>query len=150
MADFLVHLKCIPPNKTFQAKRLAVVNGRARMFKPKAVTDIEGDFQALLISQQIPEPLKGPVALTVVVTWSYLKADVSTKAKAARTDFIPHTSKPDLDNFAKMFIDQLVTMRFLEDDKQVVQLKIAKRRGPAEKVGIIARGELCEDVRWDG
>lgn len=120
------------------------------MFKPKAVTDIESDFQALLISQQIPEPLKGPVALTVMVTWPYFKADIATKAKVNRTDFIPHTSKPDLDNFAKMFIDQLVTMRFLEDDKQVVQLKIAKRRGPAAHVGIIAKGEPCEDVKWNG
>lgn len=133
---FSFFLKCVPPNKTAQGKGVRVVGGRPHFFTKKDHAQDERDYQVLMASHQIKEPLTGPVRLEVCAVWPYLKGHVSTKKNAGRNDLIWHTGKPDLDNFVKSLIDQLVKMRFIEDDKQIAVMTLAKRYGPPDAVGI--------------
>lgn len=136
MAEFRCFLKCVPPSRTAQGKGCRVVNGRPHFFTKTDHAQDEKDYQTLLALEQIKEPLNGAVWLTIGATFPYLKAHTNTKKTKDREDFIWHTGKPDLDNFAKSLIDQLVKMRFLVDDKQVAMLTLSKRYGPAKCVGI--------------
>lgn len=124
-----VTLHFVPPKTTSQQKRLVMVGGKPRFFKNKQGQEAEGDYMSLLAPHVPKSPMVGPTSLKVIVTWPYLKSDLSTKAKANRTDSILHTSKPDLDNWLKQFTDCLVKLRFLETDAQIVCLSAWKTRG---------------------
>lgn len=139
---FSFFLRCVPPNKTAQGKGVRVVNGRPHFFTKKDHAQDERDYQVLMAQHQIPAPITGPVWLHISATWPYLKSHVSTKKNAAREDLIWHTGKPDLDNFVKALIDQLVKMRFLEDDKQIAMMTIRKMYGPPDAVGIEIKCEV--------
>lgn len=122
-------IKCVPPTQTHQAKRLGVVQGRARMFKGKKQREIEATLTQLLLPYQPGSPITGPYALQIHITFPPNKGQQSSKVKRDHFEnggIIPHVAKPDVDNFAKGFIDELVKLRFIEDDMQVLTLTVSK------------------------
>lgn len=100
----------------------------AEGLQTKASKEAEADYFSLLAPYQPKEPLTGATELTMNIFFPYLKSDISTKANKDRCDEIPHTSKPDLDNWVKQFIDCLVRLRFIEGDQQIVTLWVSKYR----------------------
>lgn len=129
---FEFFIRCSPPTKTHQAKRLGVVQGRARLFKSKEQLEIQESLASLLLPYQPETPLSGPIKLSVTITYPPLKRHLATKAGREYLDsghrFL-HTGKPDLDNFSKGFVDELVRLRFIEDDKHVYDLNLRKYYG---------------------
>lgn len=133
MSDF-VHFKinCVPPKVTAQQKRARIVNGKPVFFKGSKARASEATLEALLAPHQPESPVTGPVAIRIDLTWPWRASDLSTKAKresAEKLRWIWNSSKPDVDNVAKAFIDTLVMMRFIEDDAKVVDLNICKAFG---------------------
>jgi len=134
-----IEIKCVPPTATGQTKRAVRTKKGIRFFKGEALAQAESTLDSLFEKYAPTVPLSGPVECTIEATWPYLKSHTSTKATSGRNDPIYHCQKPDGDNFAKGVIDSLARMRFLEDDKQVCDLRVTKWYGPAEKVGIYVR-----------
>jgi Holliday junction resolvase RusA-like endonuclease len=128
-------LRFVPPKTTAQQKRVTTVGGKPMLYKNKKGLQADNDYLVML-KPYVPEfPLDGALKMEVTVAWPYLKSDTQLKANRDRQDLVPHTSKPDLDNWLKQFTDALVKLRFIEDDSQIVELTARKYRSDKE-VGI--------------
>lgn len=134
-------IKCVPPTKTAQQKRLAIVKGKPMFFHPKKAGENE-QLLAGLLEPFVPEsPVEGPVFLSVIVTWPWRKSDLSTIAKRERAERFGwdyYEGKPDCSNFIKGFEDLLVSMRFIADDKHVAHLRVEKRVGNSPGISVSA------------
>lgn len=103
------------PKGTAQQKRY---NGRTHTyFKSKSLRDTEFIFFESLYPYAPEKPSKLPV----VVCLSFY-FDVKDKKKWG----LPKTTVPDLDNYCKTFLDQMVKCGFFEDDAQIVELHLSK------------------------
>ena len=122
-------LDVVPPTKTAQQKRLKNVGGKPRFFHDKEQKTETEMLTALLMPHVPPQPISGATRLSIEVVWPYRQSDVNTRATRDREDLIPHTAKPDLDNWCKAFQDLLVALRFIEADQQVSTLVLRKHRG---------------------
>lgn len=135
MIDF--HVDCIPPKTTSQMKRAVRTGTGIRFFKGKKQAAAEQTLEAVLLPHRPSRPVAGIVRLTISVTWPWRQKDTNTKARAAmakQLGRIPNGSKPDIDNYVKGLIDKLVTLRFIERDELVVDLRARKFFG--ERPGI--------------
>lgn len=113
---FIIH--GVPFGK--QRPRFSRASGRA--YTPGATVSFErhvGDTARDLF----PEPIAGPVRLTVVAT--FVPAVSWSKKKRAEHLHRPHTNKPDLDNLAKAYLDGLNRIAFA-DDSQVAEIHCRK------------------------
>jgi Holliday junction resolvase RusA-like endonuclease len=101
--------------------------------KPELVAS-KAMLDSLLLPHQPTAPLTGPVTLRIEFTWPWL-ANHAKRIKALGR--VPHTSKPDCTNVAKTFEDRLVALRFIGDDRAVVELTVLKFWG--DEPGIFVR-----------
>ena len=103
------------PKGTAQQKRY---NGRTHTyFKDKKLMATEQQFFFALKPYAPKAPSESPIRLHI---WFYF--DVKEKKKWG----LPKTSKPDVDNFAKAFIDQMTRCGYWKDDSQITDLHIEK------------------------
>lgn len=120
------------PKGTAQMKRY---NGRTHTyFKDKKLMETEREFWSALYPHRPKEPSERPIRLAI-----YFYFNVKEKAKWGK----PKTSKPDADNYAKAFIDQMTHLGFWEDDSQITELHLEKFY--SEKAVIFVRWEEIND-----
>ena len=81
----------------------------------------ENVLMTYLAKHQPVEPLQGAVSFGFKAFLPIPKAKSRKWKQSARDGEIRPTVKPDLDNMCKHIKDCLTTMRFWEDDKQVVE-----------------------------
>jgi Holliday junction resolvase RusA-like endonuclease len=86
-------------------------------------------------------PADGPVAVTLLVSMQIPASWSKKKKEQAEDGFIYPTSKPDLDNFAKM-LDAL-NMIVWNDDSQIVDLRVVKLYALAPQMTVAV--QLCDD-----
>lgn len=116
-----------------QRPRASTVNGRARLYTPKQTQDEEYTV-ASLAYQQIGQPLlEAALDVEIYITVRPPKSWSNKKRAAALAQETRPTSKPDLDNVAKLYLDALNGIVWV-DDKQIAELKVVKRWG--EKAGV--------------
>ena len=127
-ADIHIRLNIVPPTATAQQKGVFVRNGRAHFFTKAKVRQAENFLAALLQPHQPAEPLTGAVEFRATWVFPYRKSE--PKRVTAAGAYIPHTTRPDLDNLEKGLLDALTRLRFWEDDSQVAQKKTVKAWGP--------------------
>ena len=103
------------PKGTAQQKRY---DGRRGIyFKSKTLIEAEKVFYYALK----PHAPKKPSELPVVVCLSFY-FDVKDNKKWG----LPKITVPDLDNYCKAFLDQMVKCGFFKDDAQIVELHLSK------------------------
>lgn len=120
---FFLHFETMPKG-TAQQKRY---NGRTHTyFKDKKLMATEQEFFYALKPHAPKVPSEFPIELHV---WFYF--DVKDRSKWGK----PKTSKPDVDNFSKAFIDQMAKCGFFKDDSQITDLHLEKFY--AEKAAIV-------------
>lgn len=141
-------LDCIPPAATAQQKRLVSVGGKPRFFKSAQQSEAESLFMALLLPYKPSAPIPAPVDVEVRITWPYLKGTPKRIRESGVK--VAHTSRPDLDNWAKGFIDLLVSLRFIEDDAHIGRLVLSKERGPSPGVHVTLIGAIIGKEVSDG
>lgn len=129
-------LSCVPPRTNHHAKRIVRIGKFSRLADTPELVATKAMLDELLLRHQPAEPVRGPVALEVEFTWPWL-ASHSRRVRACGR--VPHTSKPDLSNSIKGLEDRLVALRFIEDDRSVVQLALTKFWG--DEPGIAVRIE---------
>jgi Holliday junction resolvase RusA-like endonuclease len=124
-------LPITPPRSTSQGKRVMVIAGRPMFFKKKEHQSAENDLLLLCAPHKPAQQLDGPVRLEIEFTFPWRKSEKKSNLRFPR---IPHTTKPDCDNMAKLIGDVLTKLQFYGDDSQVSCLVISKFWG--HKVGI--------------
>lgn len=127
MKTFYLHFETMPKG-TAQQKRYNRKTGV--FFKDKKMLNAETEFRTALLPYRPKEPTDKPVKLSL-----YFYFDVKDRSKWKK----PKTSRPDAENYAKAFIDQMTTCGFWKDDSQIVDLKIQKYY--AEKATIVVAWE---------
>ena len=124
IADYVTMTFDQIPRGTAQMKR---VNHRTGVyFKSKRLQETEDIYLNALFPHRPAKPIEGPVSVSIDFSYS-----IKNKKQRGRWK----TSKPDLDNVAKLLIDCMTKTGFWLDDSQVVMLKITKA---------YALGELAE------
>lgn len=120
------------PKSTAQQKRY---NGRTgHFYKSKTLTETERKFFCALKSHAPETPSEKPIELHI---WFYF--DIKEKSKWGK----PKVSKPDVDNYSKAFIDQMVKCGFFTDDSIITNLHIEKYY--AEKASIVVEWQEVEE-----
>lgn len=132
------HLPCDPPTANHQRKKIVRIKTRdGRQFtkladKPELLA-AKSTLDALLLPHQPAAAIEGPVRLVIEYTWPWLSAHGKRIRGLQR---IPHTSRPDLTNVTKTLEDRLVALRFIEDDRKVVDLVVRKWWGSSPGIEI--------------
>lgn len=114
---------CVPPTANHQRKAIVRVGGFARLADKPELVAAKGMLDSLLYPHRPAVALAGPVSLTVDWTWPWRASETKKRRALGR---VPHTSKPDLSNALKTLEDRLVALRFVEDDRSIVQVTMAK------------------------
>jgi Holliday junction resolvase RusA-like endonuclease len=125
---------CLPPKTTAQMKRFNRSSGR--FFKSQAMEIAEAAFAEILMPHRPDRPIAGPVEVSVEVTWPWRKSETKKIRSLGR---IPMTAKPDLDNWVKALIDEMVTWRLIDNDQSVWSLSCRKYYGddPGIRIRIV-------------
>lgn len=121
------------PGKPFakQRPRFSRANGRA--FTPKETVSFERTV-GMLAAQHFPQPIDGPVKITIRATFEPPQS--WSKKKTAEHLNRPHTQRPDLDNIGKAICDGLNRIAFA-DDSQIAEMNVRKVWGPAARTVVI-------------
>lgn len=113
-----------PPTVTSQMKRVQVIAGKPRFFPHARYQAAEKKILTQLAPHRPDEPFEEPVHVIVRLSFPYRKSEPK---KNRVPGGIPHTSRPDVDNLSKIWLDCLVKAGFLRDDSLVWSFWIAKR-----------------------
>ena len=115
--EFFVPLKKIP-KVTHQDKIISVKNGKPIIFDSYNLKEAKEIFKTGLISRIPSKMLKAPIGIELI--WCFtLEKD--------KVDGDYYTKKPDVDNLAKAFIDQMTKLNFWKDDSHISSIKSEKR-----------------------
>ena len=115
--------------------RAAMRGGRVAMYTPKKTEEAERSFLAQALPHKPAQPLDVPLTVTfffiVPIPKSWSKAK---QAQALRGGIFP-TNRCDIDNLAKLALDSMNGVFYL-DDKQVVSLAAMKLYGDVPRTDV--------------
>lgn len=114
--EFFVPMKKIP-KVTHQDKIISVKKGKPVIFDSPELREAKTKFRIGLVNHVPDKMLQAPIGLEL--TWCF----PLEKGKEVG-DY--HTKKPDADNLAKSFIDQMTKLGFWKDDSHVSSVKSEK------------------------
>lgn len=109
------------PGKPF-AKQRARATRQGRVYTPSETVSFERTVGQIAM-QHFPQPLEGPVRVTIWATFQPPQSWSGKKTDAAIGTY--HTQRPDLDNIAKSIKDAINRIAF-SDDSQVAELAMRK------------------------
>ena len=135
--DFIIH--CIPPRATGQSTTRVgrSQSGRSFVYKDKRGQKLRDELLILLMEHSPPEPFDGALAVRVKFVYPWRKSEPKYRRELGE---VPMTSRPDLDNLLKVFLDQMQTARFfLRGDSQLAEITASKSWGdlPRIEVGLM-------------
>ena len=116
MIRFFIATDTIPRTSS-QEKGCRVVRGRPKFYTKQKVQDAKQFYSISLKMHRLAEPIKGAIDLTINFFYPVRKP---------HKDGEPKTTRGDLDNMAKGFIDVMTSLGFWEDDAQIVRLHLTK------------------------
>ena len=105
-----------PPTVTHQQKQVSAKNGKPVFFEPSELTAARTKLQAHLAAY-VPKE-KHTAAIRVVVKWLF------PMGKHQNGEY--KTTKPDLDNAAKLLLDVMTSLGFWQDDAIIASLVLEK------------------------
>jgi Holliday junction resolvase RusA-like endonuclease len=122
---------CVPPTTTAQQKGAFICGNSVRFFKKKKTQQAENTLIDLFKGHAPKQPHEGALKVCIAIYFPFRKVE----KKCDLIDGIAcHTSRPDFDNLSKMLCDVLTTLCFWNDDGQISNGTIIKRR--AKHTGI--------------
>jgi Holliday junction resolvase RusA-like endonuclease len=127
------HIRCDPPKTSHHAKKIVRIGRFRRLADTDGLIEAKASLIELLRPHQPPEPMVGPIVLSIGWTWPWLGAH-GQKLRRAGVKF--HDHKPDLSNVFKTLEDRLVELRFIENDQSVVAAHLEKWWGDVPGLAI--------------
>jgi Holliday junction resolvase RusA-like endonuclease len=127
-------MPCEPPTASHHAKQIIKLGQFYRLADKPELRKARQALEKMMLPHRIPEPVTGPVTLTLDFTWSWRSSD-SQKVRAHGR--LPKFTRPDCSNLAKTTEDRLVAMGFLVDDGQVVELIVRKWVGAVPGIRVV-------------
>jgi len=109
--------ECNPPTSTAQQRQFY---GKGKTALTPAAKKAAATWHAIVEQHKPDKPLTGPIEVKLAVTWF----------KKGLRDIVPRTTKPDVDNLAKLILDAMTKAGYWHDDNQVCDLRITKYDGP--------------------
>ena len=131
--EFFLNLDSMP-RTTHQQKGVFVINGKPHFYEKGKVEGARRVFTYALKPHRPKMLSDRPIKLFV-----WFAFDVKDKSKWGKYK----TTKPDTDNYSKLFKDCMTDVGFWIDDAQVVDERI--RKTYSEKATIFVRWEELED-----
>lgn len=116
-----------PPTATAQQRRHTRTG---KTYQPEKVKLAAATLQAIFERHAPPEPFRGPVRLQLAWTYPHPK-------KTAGMGVSCKTTRPDLDNLAKLALDAMTAAKYWEDDAQVVDFHTCKYHGDLPGIAVI-------------
>jgi len=114
VSDFFLYMSQIPAG-TAQQKRTNRYTGA--FFESETVRRARTMYTALLMPYRPNTPHKAPLAVNVTFAYSIIDKKKRGKDK---------TSRPDVDNLVKLFLDCMTACGFWYDDADIADLRIKK------------------------
>ena len=132
---YTVFLPCVPPKATHQGSAMIMRRRDGTPFVGKASNSAgakaKKNLLNLLCCHAPPKPFDGATSVTVDLVFPWRKSEPKKNKALGR---IPMTTKPDLDNLAKLLLDALCEANFLTRDQLIYKLTMEKSWG--DEVGI--------------
>lgn len=123
-----------------QRPRVVSRGGFARAYTPKETVNYE-NLVALSYQVQVGErKVHGPVEATIVAYFNIPKSISNKKRELMKTETIPHTNKPDMDNIVKSITDGCNKIAF-DDDSQIYKINASKFYSENPRVDIILKSQ---------
>jgi Holliday junction resolvase RusA-like endonuclease len=123
------------PGQPFAKQRPRFSRASGRAYTPGETVKFERVVQQLA-AIRIPQPLEGPLAVSIYAT--FVPPASWSKRKVEVTLHRPHTQRPDLDNIGKAILDGLNRIAWA-DDAQVADLHVRKVWGITPQTVVIIR-----------
>ena len=133
--QFYLHFETMP-KATAQQKGVYVRNGKPHFYEKSSVESARQEFKFALRPYLPPKPSDKPIKLTI-----WFAFDTKNKKLWGQ----PKPTRPDTDNYLKLFKDCMTDAGFWLDDAQVVDERIFKTY--AEKATIMVRWEEVREVK---
>jgi Holliday junction resolvase RusA-like endonuclease len=140
-------LACVPPRTNHQRKKIVKIGKFSTLADKPELVAAKEMIDNLLLPHQPPAPFDVPVSMSVTFVWPWLKSH-SKRFKGQGLQF--HTSKPDCTNVIKTLEDRLVALRFLTDDRSVVDIKVRKFWGHKPGIKVEIRPAVHEVADFEG
>lgn len=118
--------ECNPPTSTAQQRQFF---GKGKTALTPAAKKASATWQAIVEQHKPSIPFTGPISVTIVLSWTR-KGQVMSE---------PKTTKPDVDNLAKLILDAMTKSRYWNDDNQVAELSISKHWSEIPGVYVLAK-----------
>ena len=132
--QFYLHFDTMP-KATAQQRGVYVRNGKPRFYEKSSVEAARQQFYMALKPYAPKTPSSAPVKLII-----WFAFDVKDKKLWGK----PKTTRPDTDNYLKLFKDVMTVCGFWVDDSQVVDERVFKTY--AEQATIMVRWEEISEV----
>lgn len=117
--------ECNPPRSTAQQRQFFK---RGSALTP-AAKKAKATWLAIVEQYKPAKPLRGAVKVSITVTWH------------RKRGLEPKTTRPDLDNVAKLLLDAMTRAEYWKDDSQVYDLRLTKFNGPLPGVAVVVLQE---------
>ena len=127
--QFYLHFETMPKG-TSQQKGIRITNGRAHFYSKENVAEAEAAFRAQLLPHRPKKPSDKPIKLVVWFAFDTKNKklwgrDVGDEAEPWRGHTYKPT-RPDTDNYIKLFKDVMTDVGFWLDDAQIVDERVIK------------------------
>lgn len=132
--QFYLHFDTMP-SATAQQKGVYTKNGKPCFYEKSSVKAAKRDFYKALKPHAPKKPSEKPIKLTI-----WFAFDVKDKKLWGQ----PKPTRPDTDNYLKLFKDQMQAAGFFKDDAQVWHETVYKTY--SEKATIMVRYEEINEV----
>ena len=109
--------ECNPPKSTAQQRQFF---GKGKTALTPSAKKAAATWQAIVELHKPIQPLTGPLTVKLGVSWF----------RKGITEVVPRTTKPDVDNLAKLILDAMTKAGYWHDDNQVCDLRVTKYNSP--------------------
>ena len=111
-------------------------------YTPKKTVNYETFVKMMYLEKYAGEkPFEGPVSMLISAFYQIPKSASKRRREAMAKHDIPPTTRPDIDNIAKIIMDALAGIAY-EDDKQITSCSINKLYSDEPKVIVNVIGEV--------
>ena len=133
--------KLVIPGKPLGKQRPRVLK-TGIAYTPKETVNYETFVKMLYLEEYANEkPFTGPVSMLISAFYQIPKSASKKHKEAMARHDIPPTTRPDIDNIAKIIMDALAGVAY-EDDKQITSCSINKLYSDEPKVIVNVIGEV--------